>query len=628
MIGTVLANKYRIDSLIGSGGMAHVYKASITATGRIVAVKVLKEEHQHDLEFVRRFKREAQAVLSLSHENIVRSYDVGEDNGINYIVLEYVAGNTLKELINRQGAFHPKAAVHIACQLLDALQYAHEMGIIHRDVKPENVIVTPRGKVKLTDFGIAREVDASTRTYSGGNVLGSVYYISPEQARGEQATARSDIYSTAILLYEMLTGKLPFTGDTLVAVALMHLQDKMDPACMVNPHISHALSDVVMKAAAKNPDDRYESALALRRDLNRALREPYGRFARLGEIAANTDKRGRARGAGIWKIALLALIALGMFTIMFFIARSAQEGKLAANGSINLIPTFVDKDLNAAKELAKEWGFTLVVDDWIPSTEYTENKVINQNPVAGTKAKKGDVIHVTVSTGSERAIVPNVTGKSLRAALSILEDNELKQGSIEYSVSEYPVGTVFRQEPQAGIGLYEGDEVDLWISGEADNTSSLPSLYSHTLNEALLIVRQAGFKRILVRLTGASNYSPDANTSGSDMVVSQYPQAQLLVDRNTTVELTLERRFIGSFESDIAFNLDVRDKNSKVMVTVILEPDLEVVLYEEVYQPGDQQAVSFNASLNYSGQYEIIAYVNDKEVRRTIANFTTREGIE
>ena len=268
------------------------------------------------------------------------------------------------------------------------------------------------------------------------------------------------------------------------------------------------------------------------------------------------------------------------------------------------------------------------MDDWIPSTEYTENKVINQNPVAGTKAKKGDVIHVTVSTGSERAIVPNVTGKSLRAALSILEDNELKQGSIEYSVSEYPVGTVFRQEPQAGIGLYEGDEVDLWISGEADNTSSLPSLYSHTLNEALLIVRQAGFKRILVRLTGASNYSPDANTSGSDMVVSQYPQAQLLVDRNTTVELTLERRFIGSFESDIAFNLDVRDKNSKVMVTVILEPDLEVVLYEEVYQPGDQQAVSFNASLNYSGQYEIIAYVNDKEVRRTIANFTTREGIE
>ena len=266
-VNQLVSGRYRIKSLIGSGGMANVYKAYDEESQRIVALNVLKDEHRGDMEFVRRFEREAQAVLMLSHENIVRSYDVGEDDGVSYIVLEYVEGKTLKEIIKEEGPLSPKTAVNYACQVLDALSHAHERGIIHRDVKPQNVIITPRGKAKLTDFGIARDAAATTRTFAGTNVIGSVHYISPEQARGDNATAGSDIYSCAIMLYEMLTGSVPFSGDNSVAVALKHLQEEIIPPIQVNSKIPRALSDVVVKAAAKNITMRYFTARQRKADL-------------------------------------------------------------------------------------------------------------------------------------------------------------------------------------------------------------------------------------------------------------------------------------------------------------------------------------------------------------------------
>ena len=282
MIGKLISGRYLIESLIGSGGMANVYKAYDNMLGRTVALKVLKAEHRGDMEFVRRFEREARAVLTLSHENIVRSYAVGEDGDISYIVLEYVEGSTLKELIKSDGPISPKVAVSITAQVLDALAHAHESGIIHRDVKPQNVIITPRGKAKLTDFGIARDVAATTRTYAGSNVvMGSVHYISPEQARGDDVTAASDIYSCAIMLFEMLTGKVPFGGDNSVAIALKHLQEDITPPVEINPKIPRALSDVIVKAASKEISLRYQSAKQMKSDLLRSLREPHGKFARL-----------------------------------------------------------------------------------------------------------------------------------------------------------------------------------------------------------------------------------------------------------------------------------------------------------------------------------------------------------
>ncbi len=278
MIGTILDRKYRIVELIGSGGMAQVYKAVNMTNRKTVAVKMLKDEYKSDAEFLRRFSLEANAILTLSHENIVRAYGAGTYDGLPYLVMEYVEGRTLKDLIASNGALPVRTAIGITCQILDALSAAHAHGIIHRDVKPQNVIVTDKGRVKLADFGIAREAKASTVTFSGSKVLGSVHYISPEQAKGTVATEQSDLYSVGVCLYEMLTGTVPFEADSTVSVALMHLQEKAVPPVQLVPDLPHSLNDIVLKALEKDPEKRYQTARDMRTDLVRSLSDPNGTF--------------------------------------------------------------------------------------------------------------------------------------------------------------------------------------------------------------------------------------------------------------------------------------------------------------------------------------------------------------
>ena len=258
--------------------MAQVYKAVNMTNRKTVAVKMLKDEYKSDAEFLRRFSLEANAILTLSHENIVRAYGAGTYNGLPYLVMEYVEGHTLKDLISTNGALPVRTAIGITCQILDALSAAHAHGIIHRDVKPQNVIVTEKGRVKLADFGIAREAKASTVTFSGSKVLGSVHYISPEQAKGTVATEQSDLYSVGVCLYEMLTGTVPFEADSTVSVALMHLQEKPVPPIQIVPDLPHSLNDIVLKALEKDPENRYKTARAMRSDLVRSLSDPNGTF--------------------------------------------------------------------------------------------------------------------------------------------------------------------------------------------------------------------------------------------------------------------------------------------------------------------------------------------------------------
>ena len=305
MTGTIIDRKYQILEEIGSGGMAHVYKAVNMTNRKTVAIKMLKPEYKDDAEFLRRFSREAVTVLKLSHENIVKAYEVGKYNELPYIVMEYVEGPTLKELIDQNGPLPVRTAIGITCQILDALSVAHEAGIIHRDVKPQNVIVTERGKAKLTDFGIAREANATTSTFSGKKVLGSVHYISPEQAKNAIATEESDLYSVGITLYEMLTGTVPFVSDSAVTIALMHIQDKPTPPRELNPQISPALNDIVMRALEKNASDRYESARAMRSDLVRSIANPNGTFAR--------DRTNTVVIPSNRSLSIYVLIALGLF---------------------------------------------------------------------------------------------------------------------------------------------------------------------------------------------------------------------------------------------------------------------------------------------------------------------------
>lgn len=615
-VNQLVSGRYRIKSLIGSGGMANVYKAYDEESQRIVALKVLKDEHRGDMEFVRRFEREAQAVLMLSHENIVRSYDVGEDDGVSYIVLEYVEGKTLKEIIKEEGPLSPKTAVNYACQVLDALSHAHERGIIHRDVKPQNVIITPRGKAKLTDFGIARDAAATTRTFAGTNVIGSVHYISPEQARGDNATAGSDIYSCAIMLYEMLTGSVPFSGDNSVAVALKHLQEEIIPPIQVNSKIPRALSDVVVKAAAKNINMRYFTARQMKADLQRSLREPHGKFAR---IASPRQEHKKSTSIGIGNIALMVVVVLGLFATMFFIARAMRDDENVSNGEY-VVPTLGGKQVSEAETLAKLRGFALEVLEYRGSEEFEEGQIIFQTPIVGTKGNEGDVIQVVVSSGSDYETVPNLVGLSVQDAIAQMQDVDLNLGTIEYGKSSLPDGQIFRQEPVAETDTFAGDVVDIWVSGTPGGNSEMPSLVAKPmlLDEAIAALQEAKFARIWV------HPETPVTLCTEDTVLRQSPSANVTVPSAVTVEIWVCRTDLGPYCSDIVFNIDVTDTEKPVIVTAKIAEGVEMVLYETTLPVGLQQPVSFTAYLRTGGEYECTVYVGGEEYRRTTARFALR----
>ena len=616
MIGKLISGRYLIESLIGSGGMANVYKAYDNMLGRTVALKVLKAEHRGDMEFVRRFEREARAVLTLSHENIVRSYAVGEDGDISYIVLEYVEGSTLKELIKSDGPISPKVAVSITAQVLDALAHAHESGIIHRDVKPQNVIITPRGKAKLTDFGIARDVAATTRTYAGSNVvMGSVHYISPEQARGDDVTAASDIYSCAIMLFEMLTGKVPFGGDNSVAIALKHLQEDITPPVEINPKIPRALSDVIVKAASKEISLRYQSAKQMKSDLLRSLREPHGKFARLEKNAVETKRRG---WHGVMNIVLMLVVVLGLFTALFFIARSVNEDQGDAPAAEYIIPNVKAKKLEEAKGVAELRGFELNVDEYRSSDE-EEGTVLEQTPAAGTAAKQGDSISVIVSSGNNYVTVPDLAGKYLQEANDIVWGVELEIGTTQYVTSDLPYGQIVRQEPIAGTDTFAGDVIDVWISGIPGKANNMPGVTDMELNKAIDVLHEEGFKKIRIRTV-----QPEAQIAAEGFVVAQNPTAGISTPEDAVVEISVCRAQLGNYAADVAFNLDITAQQSSVVVTAKLEDGLELIIYETTLSAGTQQSVSFTAFMERGGQYECNVYVDGVQVRNGQIGFDYR----
>lgn len=616
MIGKLISGRYLIESLIGSGGMANVYKAYDNMLGRTVALKVLKAEHRGDMEFVRRFEREARAVLTLSHENIVRSYAVGEDGDISYIVLEYVEGSTLKELIKSDGPISPKVAVSITAQVLDALAHAHESGIIHRDVKPQNVIITPRGKAKLTDFGIARDVAATTRTYAGSNVvMGSVHYISPEQARGDDVTAASDIYSCAIMLFEMLTGKVPFGGDNSVAIALKHLQEDITPPVEINPKIPRALSDVIVKAASKEISLRYQSAKQMKSDLLRSLREPHGKFARLEKNAGETKQRG---WHGVMNIVLMLVVVLGLFTALFFIARSVNEDQGDAPAAEYIIPNVKAKKLEEAKGVAQLRGFELNVDEYRSSDE-EEGTVLEQTPAAGTAAKQGDSISVIVSSGNNYVTVPDLAGKYLQEANDIVWGVELEIGTTQYVTSDLPYGQIVRQEPIAGTDTFAGDVIDVWISGIPGKANNMPGVTDMELNKAIDVLHEEGFKKIRIRTV-----QPEAQIAAEGFVVAQNPTAGISTPEDAVVEISVCRAQLGNYAADVAFNLDITAQQSSVVVTAKLEEGLELIIYETTLSAGTQQSVSFTAFMEKGGQYECNVYVDGVQVRNGQIGFDYR----
>ncbi|NLZ39380.1 MAG: Stk1 family PASTA domain-containing Ser/Thr kinase [Firmicutes bacterium] len=531
MIGKILSNRYQIVEKIGDGGTAFVYKGMDNLLNRHVTIKVLRPEYVSDQDFVRRFRREAQAAASLSHANIVSIYDVGFENGIHYIVMEYIPGQSLKELIESQGRLPYRTAAEYAMQIALALNNAHKHGIIHRDVKPHNILISDDGRVKVTDFGIAQAVTASTVTYSGA-ILGSVHYFSPEQARGGATGEKSDIYSLGIVLYEMLTGEVPFSGDSPVSIAVKHLQEPFPDAQNIDPDIPDTLNKIIKRAVEKEPEKRYQSAKEMAEELSAWLQ---GREERRtidpvpvkGEISAQRDEK-KQKKINRKKI---TLIAGSLFLILILILSVNFILKTFIVPEVE-VPSVEGETLQDATDILKEAGLEANLAAQIPSDTVPAGRVIKQEPAAGRIVKKNRVIDLTVSTGPELIEVDNVVGKMQREATLILNNKGFEVVIVEVH-SEEPPQTVIAQDPGAGYKIQKGSTVTLRVS-KGGQPFKLQDLRGRTLEDAQNWLQFFGLKLRHV----SEQYNDDY---GAGLICDQFPEPGESVQAGDFVDLVVSK---------------------------------------------------------------------------------------
>ena len=492
MIGKVLDNRYELVEFIGKGGMALVYRAVDRRTGHSVAVKILRPEFNQDAEFSARFQREALAASRMSHHNIVNLLDVGEVDNMRYLVMEYVQGRTLKEVIRQKGALPPTIAAQIGIRILSALQHAHKNGIIHRDIKPQNVLVNKDGLIKVADFGIARVAGWDTVTPED-SVMGSVHYFSPEQAQGKPVTAASDLYSVGVVLYEMLTGKPPFDGETPVAVAMQHIGSKARSISEINPAVPPAMERVVEKAMEKLPARRYQSAFEMAQDLQRALQEPDGTWmTRLPDKTAqnqeahtgNTGKQNTiVSGHAVWTRAGAAVMIILVIGGLLFGALRIYDQVVNTTEA----PYCLDEEEANAQRLAIRAGLNVEIIRTSDAIKPT-GTVIMQSPEYGTVMRKGETLCLTISTGPEEQQIPNLIGKTMNEARTELDRLGFTLLALpEREVSALPWDTVLKQNPTAGDLMPNGTVVQVTLSG---GSVTLPDFVGMTRQDALFMVQQ------------------------------------------------------------------------------------------------------------------------------------------
>ncbi len=490
LIGKIIGNRYEILEEAGNGGMAEVFKAKDHVLNRYVAVKVLKDEYTTDSDFIKRFNTEAQSAAGLSHANIVSIYDVGfeEENNLYYIVMELVKGKTLKQIIKKDGIISWKWAVNIAMQIASALEEAHKNGIVHRDIKPHNIIITEDGVAKVTDFGIAKAVSNSTIT-AFGTTIGSVHYFSPEQAKGGITDAKSDLYSLGVVMYEMLTGKVPFDADTPVSVALKHMQEEADEPIKLNPDIPTAVNQIVVKAMRKDPSERYQSATEMLKDLAKALKDPDGDFVIIenkdGEYTRvmkavdgkgkkedkdNNDKKKKNffKEHPKAKIALFILGLVLLFVLVFAITKIALDGGISKKVEI---PNLVNKTIEEVEGELKSLNLKLEKTE-AASPDVEEGKIISQTPEfkQGEKIKEGETIKVVVSKGPETSELPSFIGKKIEEVRELATELGIELVEEIKNNNTVEAGYVIAQDINEGTLVKSGDKVTVQISAGTAKT--------------------------------------------------------------------------------------------------------------------------------------------------------------
>ena len=626
--GMFVGDRYEIISKIGTGGMSDVYKAKDHTLGRFVAIKVLKPEFSEDVNFVTKFRTEAQSAAGLEHPNIVNIYDVGSENGMHYIVMEYVEGITLKTYIEKKGQLTFKETVSIAIQVARGIEAAHNKGIIHRDIKPQNIIISTEGKVKVTDFGIARA--ASSNTISA-DVMGSVHYASPEQARNGFVDGKSDIYSLGIVMYEMVTGRVPFDGDTTVAVAIQHLQEEIVAPSAYAPNLPISMEKIILKCTQKNPDRRYESMTALLADLRKALISPDEDFVviapvsqektrvineeeinkikqetsniYLGEedIISNMPKRRMKVEepeedtdddydddlepnpkmdkaitimgivAGFIIVGLIIFILVSFFGDFKFGGSSKKNNTEVSQEESGMLEVPDVKGLTFEEAQAElyEKGLGIKNAGSSASEQYEAGQIISQTPDALTKAEEHTTIEVIVSSGKGEVSVPSVTGMDETTAYNTLSNagfTPVKDYAYNGDVAQ---GNVIEQSPAAGSLGKSGDSVKIVISRgteqEGAATIAVPSVLGLTEDAARAAIQNAG-------LTVGNITSGNSDTVASGQIISQSPAADAAVDPNTAVDFVVST---GATQAPAA--------KTYAMGLTIKRPDNESVAAANIY---------------------------------------------
>lgn len=616
--GSFIADRYEILEKIGAGGMSDVYKAKDQVLGRFVAVKILKPEFAEDVNFVTKFHTEAQSAAGLQHPNIVNIYDVGSEEHVHFIVMEYVEGITLKTYIEKKGQLNYKEAISIAIQVARGIEAAHNNNIVHRDIKPQNIMISHEGKVKVTDFGIAR---AATSNTIHSDVMGSVHYTSPEQARNGFVDGKSDIYSLGIVMYEMVTGRVPFDGDTTVSIAIQHLQEEMVAPSVYAPDLPISLEKIIIKCTQKSQDRRYATMGDLLVDLKHALMEPNEDFVVIDSavnqakttVIRAEDVRGiKQQAAKNYAVAEKqpakpeyvpeddeddddddegflnpkmekAVTILGIITAVIIIMiiiyligsmaglfggkRDKKDEQLPDNeiieesGKIEMVD-LRGKSFDEAKAVLDAMGLKIYQASTEESEEYAEGQIISQDIPEGEMVEEGVMVRVVVSSGkgASEIAVPNVTGYTDTAAIGMLQDAGLDYNREYESSDQVPEGTVIRQSPDSGTMTMEGTKVTIVVS-QGKESVTVPELKNHTEEEAKKALEQAGLKVGTV----STDYS---DTVEEGKVIDQSEVAGKTVYSGTTVDFVVS---LGVKEILYMFRANVKLPNDDTVVSANIE---------------------------------------------------------
>ena len=633
--GSVIGNRYEIMEKIGNGGMATVYKALDKILNRYVAIKILRDEFTTDEEFIKRFNAEAQSAARLTHPNIVSVYDVGQEYNVYYIVMELIQGKTLKQIIDEDGFLSWKWSINIAIQIASALDMAHKNNIIHRDIKPHNIMITEDGVAKVTDFGIAKAVSNSTIT-AFGTTLGSVHYFSPEHARGGYTDAKSDLYSLGVVMYEMVTGKVPFDADTPVSIALKHMQEEPEEPIKINKNVPYAVNQIIMKSLKKDPNDRYQNASEMIKDLNMALKRPEGGFVSESNYTdgltrrmpiIDDDELDNNYGKKVnddddeeyltffqahKKVIVSSIIAISAFAIILIAFLVAFGIGNAGRPKDVQIPNVVGKSQEDAKREVEGLKLKFVVAKEIYSADVPMGCVISQDPTykADFTIKEGNTISVVISKGVEEVDMPKVVGEEYTKVEVTLKDLGLKIEKIEEISQTIQEGYVISQETEEGAKIQAGSTVKIHVSkGNGKKKFEVPDVVGKSKDEA---------KDTLTELGMEVNFKEKEDLNQSDgVVLEQNIQAGSQSEEGAKITLTVNKiktnvsgvvnvkvKSLADKEVPLSGNTEEDKDKQKVAVKIVVGQD---TIYDKtISRDTDKITESFEAK----GNVIIKVYIN------------------